>query len=195
MKLNIVKYPVITAHEPSKERWMSQEPNLLTTSTNRNLFQPTKGHKKRRRSEIENAIRKGKRASSSESQGGGSAIAAKLNRDVSPSGSSRSGRSQLIDLVVEDTDAEEAERVRARKEGGSAWNREEQKRFVRTYGDEDLGEETRQGFDPSALKASHDPAEFAIGKDPGEGAEAERPTTDAALGEEQNPWDSPGRHI
>lgn len=47
------------------------------------------------------------------------------------SGSSiKSGRSQLVDLVIEDTEAEERERVRARKEGGAAWNEEEAKYFV-----------------------------------------------------------------
>lgn len=47
------------------------------------------------------------------------------------SGSSlKSGRSQLVDLVIEDTEAEERERVRARKEGGAEWNDEEAKYFV-----------------------------------------------------------------
>lgn len=164
---------------------------MLTPSTNRNVFQPTKAHKKRRKSEVEDEIRKGRRGSSSASRKRGSAIAAKLNRDHSASGSSRSGRSQLIDLVVEDTDAEAAEQVRARKEGGPGWNREEQKCFVRTYGDEDLGEEIRQGFDPSTVKAADEPPEFAVGEDPDEGDEAER--SQINLAGEHNPWDSPGR--
>ena len=185
------KYPVVTVHEASKERWKSQDPNLLTTSTNRNVFQPTQAHKKRRKSEVVDGIRKGRRGSSSASRERGSAIAAKLKRDDSASGSSHSGRSQLIDLVVEDTDAEAAERVRARKEGGSGWNREEQKRFVRTYGDEDLGEEIREGFDPSAVKAADEPPEFAIGEDTDEGGEAER--SQISLAGEHNPWGSPGR--
>lgn len=49
------------------------------------------------------------------------------------SSSSKSGdtaRDQLVDLVVEDKDAEETERVRARKEGGAAWNVNEPKHFV-----------------------------------------------------------------
>lgn len=51
-----------------------------------------------------------------------------INED---SGSSvKSGRSQLVDLVIEDTKAEEIERVRARKEGGAEWNEEETKFFV-----------------------------------------------------------------
>lgn len=35
-----------------------------------------------------------------------------------------------MDLVVEDTQAEEVERVRARKEGGAAWNETESKHYV-----------------------------------------------------------------
>jgi hypothetical protein len=190
------KYPVITVHQAAKDRWRSHDPNLLTTSTNRNLFQPTKDHEKRRRSEIKEEIRKGKRASSSKSKERPSAIAAKLTRETSASGSSRSGRSQLVDLVVEDTDAEEAERVRARKEGSSAWNRDEQKHFVRTYGDEDVGEEIREGFEPAAVKAADEVPVFAVGEDADDTAEAERSTAQAPqapLGEEQNPWQSPGR--
>lgn len=73
-----------------------------------------------------------------------------LHRNKSSSSSAVSSRSDLVDLVVEDTEAEEIERVRARKEGGPGWNEAETKRFVRTYPDEHYGEETRQGFDPSA---------------------------------------------
>lgn len=172
---------------------MTQDPNLLTTSTNRHLFQPTKDHEKRRRGEIKKGIRRGKRSGSSTSSEPGTGIAGKLIGKTSRRDSSGSGKSQLVDLVVEDTDAEEAERVRARKEGGPAWNRDEQKHFVRTYSDEDLGEDIREGFDPSGVKASDEPPEFAVGEDPDEDAEAERSTSQAPLGEEHNPWDSPGR--
>ena len=51
-------------------------------------------------------------------------------RESSSSTSDRSGQSQLVDLVVEDTQAEETERVRARKEGGAAWNEDETKHFM-----------------------------------------------------------------
>lgn len=171
---------------------MTQDPNLLTTSTNRNVFQPTKDYKKRRRTEIADGIRKGKRAGNSPSEEHGSAIAAKLTRTASASGSSKSGRSQLVDLVVEDTDAEEAERVRARKEGSPAWNKDEQKHFVRTYGDEDLGEDIREGFEPAAVKAADEPPMFAVGEDPDEGPVAGTPTDQAVTAEDHNPWDSPG---
>ena len=70
------------------------------------------------------------------------------NRSASSSSTNFSDRSGLVDLVVEDTDAEEVERVRARKEGGPGWNETEQKRYVRVYPDEHMGEEIREGFDP-----------------------------------------------
>ena len=53
-----------------------------------------------------------------------------LREDSVSSHSVKSGRSQLVDLVIEDTEAEERERVRARKEGGSAWNQDEVRQFV-----------------------------------------------------------------
>ncbi|KAI6813875.1 DUF300-domain-containing protein [Hortaea werneckii] len=52
---------------------------------------------------------------------------------------------QLVDLVVEDKQAEGIARVRARKEGGPRWNEEgEQKVFVKTFGDEEEAEERRR---------------------------------------------------
>ena len=53
-----------------------------------------------------------------------------LSEESSSSHSAKSGRSQLVDLMIEDTEAEDTERVRARKEGGSAWNQDETKHFV-----------------------------------------------------------------
>lgn len=53
-----------------------------------------------------------------------------LQRQSSSSSSAKSDRSQLVDLIVEDRDAEAVERVRARKEGGPAWNEAEPKHFV-----------------------------------------------------------------
>ena len=53
-----------------------------------------------------------------------------LREESSSSNSAKSGRSQLVDLMVEDTKAEERERVRARKEGGAAWNQDEGRQFM-----------------------------------------------------------------
>jgi hypothetical protein len=104
---------------------MAGDPGLLTTSTNRNLFQPTRDNKTRRKSEIRESLQKGKNRSNSGSRERMGAIQSRLARERSTSETSHSDRSQLVDLVVEDTDAEEAERVRARKEGGDFWNQDE----------------------------------------------------------------------
>jgi len=68
-----------------------------------------------------------------------------------------SKRSGIVDLVVEDYDAEEIERVRARKEGGPGWNESEVRRYKIQYG-EDEGETIRDGLDPEHIPAvaSHD---------------------------------------
>lgn len=177
---------------------MHHDPGLLTTSTNRNLFQPTSDYKKRRRTELRKSIHKGKTRSTSQSQerpeGG---IEAKLRRDLSPaSADSNSKQDDLVDLVVEDYEAEEAERVRARKEGGDAWNRSQQKHFVRTYsgaGDE-LGEDIREGFDPGQISADYPPPEHAVSDDDeeqsGEGSGSSKGRYESMMGE-QNVWDSP----
>jgi hypothetical protein len=112
---------------------MTQDPNMFTTSTNRNLLQPTKDNKARRESHLRQSAQKGKHrgssASKSKSRERKSVLPSMLTRQ-STSSSSKSDRSQLVDLVVEDADAEEAERVRARKEGGAGWNAQKPKHFV-----------------------------------------------------------------
>lgn len=128
----VLQYPVITAHVPSAEQWFGSHPELITTSTNRNLIQPTQKNKERRESEIQKDLDKGKhrthRGSASRSRA--PVLSSMLREESTSSGSAKSGRSQLVDLVVEDRDAEEVERVRARKEGGAAWNEDDTKHFV-----------------------------------------------------------------
>ena len=153
---------------------MQRDPGMLTTSTNRNLLQPTKDHERRRRSEIREGIRKGKNRSTSPSEDSSEpgVIESKMqrNQERSPSASRRADRSQLVDLVVEDTQAEEAEMVRARKEGSDKWNRGPQRQFVRTYGiDEEAteGDTIREGYDPSKRPAKPPPPERAVSDDDG----------------------------
>jgi len=168
-------YPVVTAHEARREDWLHRTPGLLTTSTNRNLFQPTRDNKARRRSEIRQSIQKGKKRSTSPSkdtvepraQEGSIETKLKRDRSRSPSASGRSDRSQIVDLIVEDSEAEEAERVRARKEGGDAWNHSPQRHFVRTYSiDDDApeGQEIRRGWEPSQVPSTQ-PPEHAVSED------------------------------
>ncbi len=196
-------YPVITAHEATREDWMRGDPGMLTTSANRNLLQPTRDNKSRRRSEIRDSIQKGKtrnsssRGSSSQRQNGG--IEAKLANDLNPEDgeTGKTNRSQLVDLIVEDEAAEEAERVRARKEGGDAWNRSEQKLFVRTYSIEGgaEGEQIRQGYDPSKISADHPPPEHAISDDEDDSNQGQSSTGGGygSLIDDRNVWDSPQR--
>ncbi|KAL9035989.1 MAG: hypothetical protein Q9214_006334 [Letrouitia sp. 1 TL-2023] len=155
-------YPVITAHVPSAERWFGSDPDLITTSTNRNLLQPTMANKAMRASKIQKDLDKGKRRTSSSSGAASkprsrAPVLKELTREESSSSKSgKSGRSQLVDLVIEDYKAEETERVRARKEGGAAWNQDETKHFVRAYNDDDQGEDIRQGFEPPQVRGSLD---------------------------------------
>ena len=135
--LRLKQYPVITAHVPVAERWLGADPDLITTSTNRNLLQPTKANKERKESSIQKGLEESKRRTSSSGADSKSKRPSRapvlngiLREESSSSQSAESGRSQLVDLMVEDTKAEETERVRARKEGGSAWNEAETKHFM-----------------------------------------------------------------
>lgn len=136
-------YPVINTHYASLDDRMRAEPDIITASTNRNLLQPSKANKQRRKSRIKDiqehthqggsGSKQRESGSSSKTKSGGKLpVIGKLLRQESstPTASAKSGRSQLVDLVVEDHDAEAIERVRARKEGGPGWNGVEQKHYV-----------------------------------------------------------------
>lgn len=135
------QYPVIEAHRASREDQLYANPSIITASTNRNLLQPTKDNKQRRKSqikEIRESVDKGKHRSGSSDHGESShskshiPLVGKLLRTESSSSTStaKTNSSQLVDLVVEDYQAEEVERVRARKEGGPGWNEVPPKHFV-----------------------------------------------------------------
>ncbi|KAK6512793.1 hypothetical protein TWF506_011496 [Arthrobotrys conoides] len=160
MEFGDYNYPVITAYEPySAERFRQNYQSsryLVTTATNQALLQPENRIKiqSRSRSKRSNASssrsRKGKAKISDgdepESQGLLSKVADKLHRSESSS-SHFSDRSGVVDLVVEDTEAEEIERVRARKEGGPGQNEEDPKIFVTKYPPKDVGHVERSGFE------------------------------------------------
>ena len=133
---------------------MTASPDLLTTSANRNLLQPTRENEIRRARNIRKTVEdvtnqtkqkhhsskstnadngsfKGKAVDGANGEEGRAPILqGMLRHHSSASSSAKSDRSQLVDLVVEDTTAEETERVRARKEGSAGWNEVEPKRFV-----------------------------------------------------------------
>ena len=97
---------------------------------------------------------------------------------------------------MEDSEAEEAGRVRARKEGSAAWNQGERKVFVRTYDPdgEAEGEEIREGFEPQELPPA-EPPEFAVGGDEEADSSDENKGKGhagyGALNEERDVWNSP----
>lgn len=134
------KYPVITAHVPNRWDRLYADPEIITASTNRNVLQPTRANKRRRKSriqEIRQDVQESHRHKGSSGSADGSSSKAgsvpglrKVLSGGSSSSSAKSNRSQLVDLVVEDHEAEKVERVRARKEGGPAWNEAEPKHFV-----------------------------------------------------------------
>ncbi|KAF2768263.1 DUF300-domain-containing protein, partial [Teratosphaeria nubilosa] len=167
-------YPVINTHYASREDRVRTEPNMISSSTNRAILQPTGANRERRKGRIEKVKgevhqhddpgkKQKKRGSSSSGEGGSKLskgkerlvdavadvpVVGKLMRQDSAA-SNKSRDSQLVDLVVEDHEAEAVERVRARKEGGPGWNSVEQKHFVKTYPDVPEGaEEVRQGYNP-----------------------------------------------
>jgi hypothetical protein len=125
--------------------------------------------------------------------------------------SSKSGRNspqseqdQLVDLVVEDHDAEEKERVRARKEGGPEWNEAESKKFIKTYiEDPDAGKEIRDGFQPDGTEAAplesphlghkgqeiaESPFAIADDEEDDEDNDESPPVDYSAAGEERHVW-------
>ncbi|KAF9693361.1 hypothetical protein EKO04_008705 [Ascochyta lentis] len=158
-------YPVIEAHRAGREDRFTTEPPMITASTNRNYLQPTADNKRRRKSQIKKIQEsKGKHRSDSSSNGESSRSKSRAplvgtllrQKSSSSSASAKSDKSQLVDLVVEDHDAEEVDRVRARKEGGPAWNEVENKHFVHTYPEDGQAEEVREGFEPDVPEA-HNP--------------------------------------
>ena len=163
-------YPVINTHYATREDRLRTEPNTISATTNRAILQPSKENRQRRKSRIKSIQEevhqhdepKNQRGRSSSGEGGSAVskaghkgkerlqqlpVVGEMLRHHS-SDSQNSHSSQLVDLVVEDKEAEGIERVRARKEGGPGWNSVEQRHFVKTYPDEEEQEEVRQGFNP-----------------------------------------------
>jgi len=151
-------YPVITAHTATRESILYRDPAIITSSTNRNVLQPSRLNKKKRKSRIENIqeqVNKGKGKSDDESK----SKKPPLKQTKSGSSSGSANRDQLVDLVVEDEEAEEIERVRARKEGSPRWNEAQPKHFVRTYPANEEAEYVREGYAPDKVQPNqpHDP--------------------------------------
>ncbi|KAJ5720550.1 uncharacterized protein N7483_008484 [Penicillium malachiteum] len=81
-----------------------------------------------------------------------------LQRNASSTSSHQSHRSQLVDLVVENQEAEEEERLQAQRETGSAWAGADARRFSRPTG-QPIDEETEPEAPapaPNSNKPVHD---------------------------------------
>jgi hypothetical protein len=169
-------YPVINTHFASREDRLYADPNIISQSTNRVILQSSQENRQRRKSQIEQIrenAHQGKPESShpqKRSKRGGSdasrasalvskgkeklltvpVVGSLLRHDSSDS--SKSDTSQLVDLIVEDKQAEAIERVRARKEGGPGWNRINQQHFVHVYPPESPAEDVRTGFNPDRVE-------------------------------------------
>jgi hypothetical protein len=166
-------YPVINTHFASREDRLYADPNIVSQSTNRVILQSSRENRQRRKSRIESirdsvhqhgrpeASKKRDERGSDSSHGGivskgkeklksVPVVGSLLRHDSSDS--AKSDSSQLVDLIVEDRQAEAIERVRARKEGGPGWNRIKQQHFVHTFPDESASEEVRAGFNPDRIE-------------------------------------------
>jgi len=122
---------VINTHFATKEDRLNANPEIITASTNATLLQPgtvSKQRMKKRIRDLRKSVSQGKNddESGSSSKDKNRAL---LSRKSSSS-SAKSDSSQRVDLVVEDSMADQIEEVRARKEGGGAWNTVERKHFV-----------------------------------------------------------------
>jgi len=189
-------YPVVTANKPkySGHRCIydDESPALTTTATNQALLRPAL--KKGKKSPPSRSSKKGSKAESSKPL---LQRTSSSSSTISGSGSENSG---IVDLIVEDTVAEETERVRARKEGGPGWNEVEPKRFVRKWPPEEAGEEYREGFEPlntppiegvdkrNEIQGDPEGSNFTIGDDEDDDSQsASRETPQAE--DSRSPWD------
>lgn len=194
---------MIEAHRARREDRFITEPPILTASTNRNYLQPTADNRRRRKSQIKKIQEtKGKHKGNTSSNGESSQSKSRaplvgnlLRQKSSSSSSAKSDKSQLVDLVVEDHKAEEVDRVRARKEGGPAWNEVENKHFVHTYPLEGQSEEVREGFEPD-VPEPHNPERihnlnysFKAGKDEDEDEE-DKKDFNPPINKEAERWES-----
>ena len=157
-------YPVITAHHATREDQLYRQPHVVTASTNRNVLQPTENNRRRRKSRVENIQKsadKGKHRDSSSHSAQGEVSQPKRIRNAlfhtkSSADSAKSDKSQLVDLVVEDEEADATERVRARKSGNPAWNNTQPKHLVQAYPEDSSGEVVRGGVQMGAQPAKAD---------------------------------------
>ncbi|QQK40691.1 Transmembrane protein [Penicillium digitatum] len=124
-------YPVITANEVPRDQRLP--PSRRNQDSNRGAYvKKARGHRKTRASDGESRTGHKK---NSDKLVPGSATPGPLRRNVSSTSSSGTQRSQLVDLVVENTEAEEEDRAQMQREYGSAQVEPEPRRFSRPSGE------------------------------------------------------------
>jgi hypothetical protein len=129
-------YPVITANEVPRDQRLP--PSRRNQDSNRGSeVKKARRHRKSRASDGE--TRQSPKPKSNK-PGPGSATPGPLQRNVSSASSNAMQRSQLVDLVVENTEAEEEDRAQIQREYGTAWAEPGPRRFSR-LSDEPIEEE------------------------------------------------------
>ncbi|CAG8892276.1 unnamed protein product [Penicillium egyptiacum] len=118
-------YPVITANEVPRDQRLP--PSRRNQDSNRGAdVKKARRHRKSRASDGES--RESPKPKYNK-LGPSSATSGPLQRNVSSASSSGTQRSQLVDLVVENTEAEEEDRAQIQREYGTAWAEPEPRRF------------------------------------------------------------------
>ncbi|OQE29009.1 hypothetical protein PENFLA_c004G04647 [Penicillium flavigenum] len=142
-------YPVITANEVPRDQRLP--PSRRNQDSNRGAdVKKARRHRKSRASDGET---KQSPKPKSNKPGPSSATPGPLQRNVSSTSSGGTQRSQLVDLVVENTEAEEEDRAQIQKEYGTAWAEPEPRRFSR-LSDEPIEEEAEANS--AQPESSHD---------------------------------------
>jgi hypothetical protein len=131
---NFRQYPVITANEVPRDQRLSASQSYQGSSQAGGDVKKARSHRKGRASGSEgrrhaNSGNAKANTNSSRRSSRSSEVPRPLQRNASSSSSQKSQPSQRVDLVVEDHEAEEEERVQTQRELGSAWAGGETRRF------------------------------------------------------------------
>ncbi|KAF3388332.1 hypothetical protein F1880_003965 [Penicillium rolfsii] len=124
-------YPVITANEIPRDQRLPTQRSYQSSHTGGDV-KKSRSHRRRRAPGSES--RRAQTNTNSRKSSTSSGPPRPLQRNASSASSHHSHRSQLVDLVVEDHEAEEEDRDQAQRELGSAWAGDETRRFSRPSG-------------------------------------------------------------
>jgi len=168
-------YPVITAHEPSRERWLTTRQNVLVAPANRtsqqpitdNDVSPANNRRKVRQETVRNKKQKEKNKSASVGSGGQAPQLGGMPTDYpSTSSSSKSSSGESANHVRKHTAGKEIERHDALEKSKVDGNEGYHRQFIQNY-EQLMGEEPLKGFESSseagATQSSID--EFTVGED------------------------------